>query len=441
MKKKPPLPIKKENPVANFFETMATPVQKFLHLQSASGVVLILVAIAAMIWANVAPEHYEHFIHTPINITIAGMGLNWGLAHWVNDGLMVIFFFVVGMEIKRELLVGELSSFKKASLPIVAAIGGMIVPALFYFSFNQTGPTAHGWAIPMATDIAFAVCALTLLGRFVPATLMVFLLALAIVDDLGAVIVIAAFYTKELHFDAMVLAAVGLALIWILRFGGVRQRPIFFVLSLAVWLAVLRSGVHATISGVVLGFLTPLTALVPKDVMKNEVQPLLNEGNLTESKLQHIQTLVEETQSPLEKTVEFLHPWVNFLIMPLFALVNAGVILQGADLGSVFSHQVTLGVVSGLVFGKPIGVIVACIIACKVGLAELPRGINWFHIFGVGCMAGIGFTMALFVSHLSFPTPDFEVYSKVGILTASVASAIFGAIVLIAASTIHKKNS
>lgn len=419
---------KRENAAAKFFETMATPIQKFAHMQSASGILLILVTVVAMVWANFYSESYLHFIEMPIGLTFAGFAIQKTLHHWVNDGLMVIFFFVVGMEIKRELIVGELSSPKKAALPIIAAIGGMVVPALLYYAFNTGPETSHGWAIPMATDIAFAVGVLVLLGKRVPVALMVFLLALAIVDDLGAVIVIATFYTEHLSASALGYAAIGLGLIWLFRFAGIRPRSIYFLLSIGVWFAVLKSGIHATIAGVVLGFLTPLGALVSKKQLIDEVPGLLND--LNEEKLQHLQTLASETESPLEKSVEALHPWVNFLIMPVFALVNAGVILTGIDLGVVFEHQVTLGVIAGLVVGKPLGIFLACFIAYKLGVAELPKGVRWAHVVGVGCIAGIGFTMALFVSHLSFKSPDFETFSKVGILTASLLSAIIGCAIL-----------
>lgn len=421
---------KKENAVSSIFNTMATPFQKFARLESASGLLLIFVTLIAMGWAN-SPwsDSYLHFTETPIGFAFGSFILQKTLHHWVNDGLMVIFFFVVGMEIKRELLEGELSSPRKAALPIFAALGGMVCPALFYLAFNSGPETSHGWAIPMATDIAFAVGVLVLLGRRAPMALMVFLLALAIVDDLGAVVVIASFYTEELHPAALGWALIGFAMIWILRFAGVRARSIYLVLSIAVWFAVLKSGVHATVSGVVLGFLTPLGALIPRNLLHSAVPKLLDD--LNEEKLQRLQYLVEETQSPLEKSVEILHPWVNFLIMPIFALVNAGVVLKGVDLQSVFSHQVTLGVLAGLVLGKPIGIVVTCWLATKAGVAELPRGVTWLQILGVGCLAGIGFTMALFVSHLSFKLPGFETYSKVGILSASLLSAILGSIILL----------
>lgn len=431
---------KKDNTIASIFDTMATPFQKFAQLESASGILLILVTFIAMTWANMYPESYHHFIELPIAISAASFHFELTLHQWVNDALMVIFFYVVGMEIKRELLEGELSSPKKAALPIFAAIGGMVAPALIYMMFNVTNPeTSHGWAIPMATDIAFAVGVLVLLGRRAPLALMVFLLALAIVDDLGAVVIIASFYTENVNPSALGMAFVGLSLIWALRFAGVKFRAFYFVISVAVWAAVLKSGVHPTVSGVVLGFLTPLGALVPNTLLKKKAPELLEDIN--EEKLQALQELVDHTQSPLEKNVELLHPWVNFLIMPIFALVNAGIILQGVDLGAVFNHEVTLGVMLGLLLGKPLGILAFCFAACKMGIAELPKSVNWLQITGVGCLAGIGFTMALFVSHLSFKVPGFETYSKVGILSGSALSAIVGSIILLIVSSRMKSKS
>ena len=423
--------LKPKNNVSGFLNTVVSPLQKFAHLESSSGILLIIATLVAMTWAN-SPwaESYLHLQHLDVGLSIGSFAISKTLHHWVNDGLMVIFFFVVGMEIKRELVVGELSSPKKAALPIFAAIGGMIVPAAFYAFFNATDPnTSHGWAIPMATDIAFAVGVLVLLGKRVPVTLMVFLLALAIVDDLGAVIVIAAFYTETVVAQALGWALVGLALISFLKFAGVRPRVVYFVISVGVWFAVLKSGVHATVAGVVLGFLTPIKPLVPISTLQQVGTALLKDPN-TEN-FDKLEFLVYESQSPVDYLIDLLHPWVNFAIMPIFALMNAGIPLKGIELGPVIQHPITIGVLLGLAIGKPVGIFLCSWLAVKFKLATLPKGVNWAQIFGVGALGGIGFTMALFIGHLSFKQPEFEVFSKVGILSGSTLAAIIGAGVLL----------
>ena len=423
--------LKPKNNVSYFLNTVVSPLQKFAHMESSSGLMLIIATVIAMIWAN-SPwaESYLHLQHLDVGFSVGNFEISKTLHHWVNDGLMVIFFFVVGMEIKRELVVGELSTPKKAALPIFAAIGGMVVPAAFYAIFNATNPDhSHGWAIPMATDIAFAVGVLVLLGKRVPMTLMIFLLALAIVDDLGAVIVIAAFYTETVVAQALGWALVGLALISFLKFAGVRPRVVYFVLSIGVWFAVLQSGVHATIAGVVLGFLTPIKPLVPLSTLQKVGPALLTDPN-TEN-FDKLEFLVFESQSPVDYLIDLLHPWVNFAIMPIFALMNAGIPLRGIELGPVLQHPITIGVLLGLAIGKPVGIFICSWIAVKLKIASLPKGVTWPQIFGVGALGGIGFTMALFIGHLSFKQPEFEVFSKVGILSGSTLAAIIGAGVLL----------
>ena len=423
--------LKPKNNVSNFLNNVVSPLQKFAHLESSSGILLIIATVVAMVWANSSwAESYFNMQHMQVGLTIGSYEISKTLHHWVNDGLMVIFFFVVGMEIKRELVVGELSSPKKAALPIFAAIGGMVFPAAFYAFFNAGDPAmSHGWAIPMATDIAFAVGVLVLLGKRVPMSLMVFLLALAIVDDLGAVIVIAAFYTETVVAQALGWALVGLSLIAFLKFAGVRPRAIYFVISVGVWFAVLKSGVHATVAGVLLGFLTPIKALVPISTLKKVGTELLEDPN-TEN-FDKLEFLVYESQSPVDYLIDLLHPWVNFAIMPIFALMNAGIPLGGIELGPVMQHPITLGVLLGLAIGKPVGIFICSWVAVKCKLASLPAGVNWAQVFGVGALGGIGFTMALFIGHLSFKTPEFEVFSKVGILSGSTLAAIIGAGVLL----------
>jgi NhaA family Na+:H+ antiporter len=427
-----------------------SPIKRFMALETASGILLIITTIIAMVWANSAyKESYEHFFHTNISLTIGTiLHLEHSLLHWINDGLMVIFFFVVGLEIKRELAIGELSTPKKAALPIFAAIGGMVVPALIYHVFNLEGPGKPGWGIPMATDIAFAVGVLTLLGKRIPFSLKVFLLALAIVDDLGAVLVIAVFYTEQISGPAIGVAGALIGFCILMNKAGVRSILLYLIAGIFIWLAFLKSGVHATIAGVVLGFITPIKAWFEKDFFVGQVSALAEKAQKALKSvvgtdyrtpipheavhtMEELHFLTKETRAPLDRIVHSLHPWVMFLIMPLFALGNAGVSLQGVDLGEVAQHPIAIGTFLGLLLGKPLGIMLICIIAVKAKLASLPAGVTWPQVFGVSVLAGIGFTMALFVSNLALKVPEIEVYSKMGILSASLCASLLGFVILI----------
>lgn len=370
--------------------------KRFLALESAGGIILTVCAIVAMTLANSpVAEAYFGFLGTYVG------GLS--ILHWINDGLMTIFFFVVGMEIKREMVKGELSTVRKAALPFAAALGGMVGPALIYFALNPSGPASPGWGIPMATDIAFAVGILGLFGKRVPFPLKVFLLALAIVDDLGAVVIIALFYTKEILGAGLAGAAAGLGLMYMLRKMGFKSYYIYAVLGIGVWFAVLKSGVHATVAGVLIGLLTP------QAFPKRRGDP--------------------EKYSPIDDLVHALHPVVTFGIMPVFALANAGVSISGLDFPALMMNPIHQGVAFGLMVGKPVGILLASYIIIKIGMAQLPKNVDMPDIFGVGFLGGIGFTMALFISSLAL-TPELEVYSKTGILIGSLISAIIGSIVL-----------
>lgn len=373
---------------------LSIPVERFLLLESASTILLFLSTIVALVWAN-GRWHTNYF--SMLNLSVFGLSFQ----HWVNDGLMAFFFFVVGMEIKRELREGELASLKKASLPIFAAVGGMLLPALIYFVFNQQGIGARGWGIPMATDIAFAVAILSLGGKRVPLALKVFLLALAIVDDLGAVFVIALFYTKGISWAFLGFASFVVFAIFLLKRW--REYSLFFYipLAVAVWAAFFFSGIHATIAGVILGFMVPLRF---KDKLGRE-------------------------SLPLEKTINTLHPFVSFLIMPLFALVNAGVTLSLKDLSFIFEHSIFQGIVLGLVIGKSLGIFLASFLAVKFGLAELPVRVTWKGLLATSFLGGVGFTMSLFISSLAFEAEQ-EVFSKAGILFGSALAAIIGLLIL-----------
>lgn len=422
-----------------------SPIENFLRMESSSGIILLVVAVIAMILAN-SPlyEFYNSIISFNLGVNIGGTEISHSLQHWVNDGLMVIFFFVVGLEIKRELVEGELSSPSKAALPMFAALGGMIVPALFYFSLNPSGPASSGWGIPMATDIAFAVGILTLFSKKAPFTLKIFLLALAIVDDLGAILVIAFFYTEQIHQIALGLAAVGIAVITIMKYSGVRKIAVYSAVGFLVWIAILKSGVHATISGVIMGLLTPVAALFPKKELPKKFQSLAKDiadsiesekentefSHNTLNKINDLHLVTVESSSPLERLIHMLHPFVSFIIMPVFAFVNAGVHIEDFTLDSFVTNHISLGIILGLVLGKPIGIMLFSFMAIKLKLAKLPVGVSWSQMLSVGFLAGIGFTMALFISNLALSADHLEMFSKLGILTASLIAGVIGSALL-----------
>jgi len=385
-------------------------------------------------------EAWAHFWHQRVAIEIGGFELALSLAHWVNDALMAIFFFVVGLEIKREMTVGELASRERAMLPIFGALGGMVAPALIYLLLQPGGDAAAGWGIPMATDIAFAVAALAILGPRVSPGLKVFLLALAIVDDLGAVTVIALFYTDEVRLSALFAAALGLGLVYGIRLAGVRAYLPYFVVGAGVWLATLGSGVHATVAGVMLGLLTPVHALGERETLMTRLREAAEEAlarigsrgreALAEPMLQRVRDLSLEAQSPLEYLTHHLHPWVAFAVMPVFALANAGVPLDASTLGDPTGMRVALAVALGLLIGKPVGIALFALAAVRLGLARLPDGAGPGALLGVGLLGGIGFTMALFITALALGEGPLASAAKVGILAASALACVAGVLVL-----------
>jgi len=416
---------------------------EFLHLEAAGGIVLLLATALALGWAN-SPwaTAYDTFWGTPVVIGVGGFGIAKPLFLWVNDGLMALFFFVVGLEIKREILVGELASPRRAALPAAAAVGGMIVPAVIYLSLNLDGPGSHGWGIPMATDIAFAIGVLALLGDRVPFGLKVFLTALAIVDDLGAVLVIALFYTASLDFTALGIGLGIFAVMLALSVAGVRRVGLYGLLGVALWVAFLKSGIHATIAGVLAALTIPSTAQINTGRFRSRSRELLDRFELLDTDpgthrlaaeqqavVFGLSTLVEQVETPLQRLEHALHPWVTFLIMPVFALANAGVVLGAGLVGAVF-HPVTFGIVLGLVVGKLLGVLAFAWLATASGLAELPPGATWRQVTGVGALAGIGFTMSLFIASLAFGDSPLLENAKVGILAASVIAGVVGSILL-----------
>lgn len=424
-------------------ERLTDPIQEFLHQEASGGILLIIATIIALVWAN-SPfaDSYHHLWHTYLTISLGGLALNYSIHHWINDGLMVIFFFVVGLEIKRELLVGELSSVKKAALPIAAALGGMIFPALIYTIINAGGEGASGWGIPMATDIAFVVGILALLGKRVPLALKIFILALAIVDDLGAVLVIAIFYTSDISFTSLYIATGLIVLLIAMNKLGVRNLLIYIFVGIGLWLAFLKSGVHATVAGVLLAFTIPVSSRINTIKFKNETESLLqdfdNAGEhgdnvLTNSErltiIDQIENNCEKILTPLQRFEHGLHPWVSFFIMPVFALANAGVTI-GSGFGSSLTNPVSIGIILGLFLGKQIGIFSFSYLAVKLKFASEPEGVSWKKIYAAAIISGIGFTMSLFIANLAFTSPELLDTAKVGVLSGSLISGIIGFVIL-----------
>jgi NhaA family Na+:H+ antiporter len=424
---------------------LVRPFQDFAGRETSGGILLLACTIIALVWAN-SPwvSHYEALWHTPITFGLGSFTLSHEFHFWVNDALMAVFFFVVGLEIKRELLAGELASPRQAALPIVAAIGGVVFPALLYASLNNGGPGAHGWGIPMATDIAFVIGVMALLGDRIPLGLKVFLTALAIVDDIAAVLVIAVFYTADLSWAPLGIGALCLLVALAANRLGARHPLPYTLIGAVLWVTVLQSGVHATIAGVLLAFTIPSrTAINQSDFLGHCRSMLDHFEQSAKSKtfdilsdieqqcaIEALEDACEKVQPPLHRIEYALHPWVTFLIMPLFALANAGVSLSG-DLAKTAVQPVTLGVIFGLVFGKPLGITLASWLAVRTGLASLPENVSWKHVHGAGWLAGIGFTMSLFMTGLAFTNENNITAAKLGILIASVCAGTVGSLILI----------
>lgn len=423
------------------FDRFLTPFEEFVHRQTTSGLILMSAAVLALVLANgPLAEAYRHLVHTPVALTVADWSIEKTLHHWVNDGLMALFFFLVGLELKREILVGELAAPRQAALPIVAALGGMAVPALIYYALNPDGPAARGWGIPMATDIAFAIGALVLLAGRVPKALITFLVALAIVDDLGAVVVIALFYTEQLVWPALLAGAVVVGLLVVLNLAGIRQPLPYFLLGGLLWMALLKSGVHATLAGVITAFTIPARPRYDPDRFSALVRDLMQrfdaghrpgESILTNDDLRAtVQTLEDGTrlvQAPLQRLEHAMHMPVAFLIVPVFAFINAGIPVDLGDLAITLAHPVTLGVGLGLVVGKFVGIAGASWLALRLGIGQLPAGTRFSQIAGVAMLGGIGFTMAIFIADLGFAgAPDQLLMAKTGIILASLVAGTGG---------------
>jgi len=427
------------------FKRVLTPFEEFIHHQTTSGLLLMGAAIIALFLANGSlAEAYQHFIHTPVKVAIGDWGIDMSLHHWVNDALMALFFFVVGMELKREIMAGELSDIRQAALPIVAAIGGMVVPALIYIAFNHEGAAMHGWGIPMATDIAFAVGALALLANRVPKALITFLVALAIADDLGAVLVIALFYTNELSLFWLAVSAAFFAVLLTFNFAGIRNAIPYFVIAVILWYALLQSGVHATLAGVLGAFSVPARSKYDPNLFADRINELIDryiasrkkdDSPLTNKKLytvvQNLEESVNGVQTPLQRLEHIWHLPVAFIVIPIFAIFNAGIPIQFNSLSDTLTHPVMLGVAFGLFFGKFIGITGACWLALKFGIGQLPTGTRFSQIAAVSILGGIGFTMSIFIAELGFMgQPENLLMAKTGVLLASLFAGVIGYILL-----------
>ncbi|NOY70958.1 MAG: Na+/H+ antiporter NhaA [Gammaproteobacteria bacterium] len=431
------------------FDKVVTPLEEFIHNETTSSRLLMVCALLALLAANTAlAGTYQHFIHTPIGMSIAGWTLEKSLQHWVNDGLMALFFFVVGLELKREILVGELSDPKQAALPIIAAIGGMAIPALLYFAINYGGEGQMGWGIPMATDIAFAIGVLVLLAGRVPKTLITFLVALAIVDDLGAVVVIALFYTETIVWEALVFGLAFFVLLIIFNVVGIRSPLPYFLIGLLLWFALLKSGVHATLAGVITALTIPARPKYDPTLFSQHVKDLIKRFDASyrpgESIMNNqeqraiVQTLengVHQVGTPLQRLEHNMHMPVAFIVIPLFAFINAGIPIDFSTIGETISHPITVGVMTGLIVGKFLGIAGLSWLAIKMGLARLPEGISMMQISGVALLAGIGFTMSIFIAELGFAgQPESLLMAKTGILFASVIAGVAGYLCLLLSS-------
>ncbi|MBL8264856.1 Na+/H+ antiporter NhaA [Steroidobacter sp.] len=418
-------------------ERFFSALERFLHVEAVSGVVLLLAAAAALIWANSpwAPS-YEHVWHTPVSISVGNATFSQSLHFWINDGLMTVFFLVVGMEIRRQIHEGALSTAALASLPLAAAVGGVAVPALIYLTINTDPALQNGWAIPTATDIAFAVGVLALLGRSIPGSIRVFLLALAIIDDIAAVLIIAVFYSSGLDYTGLLVAVLGVAIVRGFQAIGIASAFSYLLPGAIVWYGLLLSGAHPTLAGVVLGLMTPVLRRRTRQQPVEVATRALNEfGERSHAATVDVRELVspvhrlEEAQRdllpPVVRVQAALHPWVAFGIMPLFALANAGVAIDGADLGGA-SINVFGGVMLALIFGKPIGILLGSWLAVRVGLSRLPPAVTWHGLLVVGCLGGIGFTMSIFIAMLAFADAHLRAAAKLGVLLASFVAAVVG---------------
>jgi Na+:H+ antiporter, NhaA family len=408
--------------------------ERFVHSETSGSILLFGATVVALVWAN-SPWSSSYFAFWKFALPVGRRPLfSMDIHHWIDDGLMVLFFLVVGLEIKREIIKGELSSFRQATLPIVAALGGMILPALIYFGLNHAGVGARGWGIPMATDIGFALGIMALIGKRIPSSLRVFMLALAIVDDVGAILVIAFFYTPKISISALTFAAGFLLLLVVV---SIRRGPlsVYAVLGFFFWAAVLSSGVHATIAGVIIGLVAPIRPKRRPEELADNAEPLLidfksqilkNDRSSAEATLTQLDQLLRGTDSIAERLERSIHPWVCFLVLPLFALASAGVALSAEQVKLAISSRIALGIFLGLIAGKAVGIALFSFLAVRSRIASMADGLTWPGIAGVGILAGVGFTVALFISGLSFDDETLIATSKIAVLAASLSAGSLG---------------
>ena len=423
------------------FKKILDPVEEFVHDEASGGLLLMACAVLAMVMANTGlATIYEGILQTRLTVNLGEYAVSHTVHHWINDGLMALFFFVVGLEIKREVLVGELADFRQAALPIAAAIGGVVVPALLFFILNRSGDAANGWAIPMATDIAFAMGVLILLGNRVPKALLGLLLAVAIVDDLIAVLVIAFFYTSSIAWGALMLVGVFFFLLFCCNLIGLRSPIPYFVIGTFMWLAMMESGVHATLAGVLTAMMVPARSKCQAPMFSHLMHDLMArfdkvhepgkgimENTEQQAVLRGLENGVRMMETPLQRLEHVLHLWVAFLVLPIFALANAGIPIELSTLPETLTHPVTIGIILGLVGGKLIGIMLACWLVVKSGISRLPTDVTFNHIGGLSLLAGIGFTMSIFIGELAYSTQEtYLLYAKTGIILASLLAGSLG---------------
>jgi NhaA family Na+:H+ antiporter len=432
------------NTLEKSFKQAMTPFEEFVHNEASSGLLLMACTVVAMAIANSRffPV-YDAALHTEITIGGGAFAITYSLHHWINDGLMALFFFTVGLEIKREILVGELADRRQAILPIAGAIGGMLVPALIYVAINGGTDAIDGWGVPMATDIAFALGVLALLGKRIPRPLIGFLLALAIVDDLGAVLIIAACYTDQINIPALLFAGAAFVMLILTNKSGIRKPLPYIIFGVLLWLGLLKSGIHATLAGVITALTVPANShcdVIPfvrrmrqlnnKFERIHEKDKHIMQNSEQQKVLQSMENFVHCMESPLQRMEHHLHIWVSFLIIPIFAFANAGIPIDLTTLGQTLMHPVTFGVIAGLIGGKLIGIFLFSWLTIKMGWSRLPQGVTMPQIASVSLLAGIGFTMSIFIAGLAFETPQYLLNAKIGILTASLFAGIAGYIAL-----------
>lgn len=419
---------------------MVGPFQKFVRKVATGGILLFGATILALLWANFAYESYHAFWHAEFSLRLGAMEITKSVQHWIDEALMTLFFFTVGLEIKREMLIGELASFKRALLPVAAAVGGMIVPALIYIGFNYNEPSAKGWGIPMATDIAFAMAVIAVLGSRIPFGIRIFLSALAIADDIGAVLVIALFYTQTITWLYLLAALLFLGGIILANMLWVRHTLLYVLMGMGVWIAILGSGIHATVAGVIVALFIPAQGRYDTATFIRKAHGyldkfdcgsdgcghtvLINQQHLTI--IQNMEHICHQTQTPLQRMEHALHSWVALVILPLFALANAGVHVAGLDIGHALASPVTLGIFLGLVAGKPLGIFSFSLAASKLLKVSLYQNVTWFHLLGASMLGGIGFTMSIFIGSLSFSDPQLIELSKIGVISGSLVSGALG---------------